>query len=123
MFRLLRTCGLRTVSLLSQPHAWSSNDAAAAVSHSLTSEHLWRSFFYVPGNKEKMFQKIAQLPSKLSPTEFGSHIPDLIVLDCEDAVGLDEKVCPRVFSSLTCYLGNFSGAVLPTKLKNTGLIK
>ncbi|TPP54486.1 hypothetical protein FGIG_11971 [Fasciola gigantica] len=40
-------------------------------------------FYYVPGEKTQRFQKIAQLPTKLAATDYGTHVPDLIVLiDC-----------------------------------------
>ncbi|KER25368.1 hypothetical protein T265_07168 [Opisthorchis viverrini] len=62
--------------------------------HSVASR-LWRSFFYVPGDKPRMIEKISQLPTKLQPDQFGMLIPDLIVLDCEDAVAIDRKAEAR----------------------------
>lgn len=105
---MLRSFGpalLRSALRLIHPRAWASysSSSSAAQAHPLVSGHLWRSFFYVPGNKIKMIQKIAQLPAKLPGTEYGTHIPDLVVLDCEDAVGLDQKVSRpaiKIFSFL-----------------------
>ncbi|TGZ61155.1 hypothetical protein CRM22_008139 [Opisthorchis felineus] len=66
----------------------------SSASHSVAAR-LWRSFFYVPGDKPRMIEKISQLPTKLQPDQFGMLIPDLIVLDCEDAVGIDRKAEAR----------------------------
>ncbi|VEL28991.1 unnamed protein product [Protopolystoma xenopodis] len=61
---------------------------------------LWRSYLYVPGDQKRKIEKMAQVcndaaSSKSSANVLSSKlnsIPDLIVLDCEDAVAFDRKV-------------------------------
>ncbi|CAL8085568.1 unnamed protein product [Calicophoron daubneyi] len=55
------------------------------------SSRLWRSFFYVPGDRPHMIKKMADLHSKLDLKAENPRLPDLVVLDCEDAVALDRK--------------------------------
>ncbi|CAH8870337.1 unnamed protein product [Trichobilharzia szidati] len=56
-------------------------------------ECLWRSFFYVPGNRMKMLNKMAEYHREAASLSY--HIPDLVVLDCEDAVAIDNKPVAR----------------------------
>lgn len=52
-------------------------------------ERLWRSFLYVPGDQER---KIAKMQKICNTTEVSASIPDIVVLDCEDAVSAENKV-------------------------------
>ncbi|VDN97674.1 unnamed protein product [Rodentolepis nana] len=56
------------------------------------SQRLWRSFLYVPGDQEKKISKIAKL---CDTNEVSSAIPDIVVLDCEDAVSAENKAKAR----------------------------
>nr|CAH8869794.1 unnamed protein product [Trichobilharzia regenti] len=56
-------------------------------------ECLWRSFFYVPGDRMKMLNKMAEYHREAASLSY--HIPDLVVLDCEDAVAVDSKPVAR----------------------------
>ncbi|KAL3313727.1 hypothetical protein Ciccas_007666 [Cichlidogyrus casuarinus] len=60
---------------------------------------LWRSFFYVPGDAEKKIAKMAKLASDIVErrdlAKLQSHLPDAIVLDCEDGVAGSAKVAAR----------------------------
>lgn len=53
------------------------------------SERLWRSFLYVPGDQER---KISKMTKICNTTEVSPSIPDIVVLDCEDAVSAENKV-------------------------------
>lgn len=63
---------------------------APAASSFVGSQRLWRSFLYVPGDQEKKISKIAKL---CDVNEVSPGIPDIVVLDCEDAVSAENKVC------------------------------
>ncbi|KAM7538812.1 hypothetical protein Aperf_G00000055249 [Anoplocephala perfoliata] len=54
----------------------------------MPSQRLWRSFLYVPGDQEKKISKIAKT---CNVNEVSSSIPDIVVLDCEDAVAAENK--------------------------------
>lgn len=58
-------------------------------------QRLWRSFLYVPGDQEKKISKIAQL---CNVDEVSPAIPDIVVLDCEDAVSAENKVRECLFN-------------------------
>ncbi|VDM17897.1 unnamed protein product [Hydatigera taeniaeformis] len=58
----------------------------------VSSERLWRSFLYVPGDQER---KIKKMENICNTTHVSSSIPDLIVLDCEDAVSAENKALAR----------------------------
>ncbi|CAH8491662.1 unnamed protein product [Dicrocoelium dendriticum] len=64
------------------------------------SGRLWRSFLYVPGDRAKMIQKIIDSTALLGSHQSSSHIPDLTVLDCEDAVALDQKLADAIETKL-----------------------
>ncbi|GAA49958.1 citrate lyase subunit beta-like protein [Clonorchis sinensis] len=89
-----RTSKIRYANIHQRLQPMSVCNPLSSASHSVASR-LWRSFFYVPGDKPRMIEKISQLPTKLQPDQFGMLIPDLIVLDCEDAVGIDRKAEAR----------------------------
>ncbi|CUT99625.1 citrate lyase subunit beta protein [Echinococcus multilocularis] len=63
-----------------------------SVSTVIPSERLWRSFLYVPGDQERKIKKVKRI---CNTTELSSSIPDLIVLDCEDAVSAENKALAR----------------------------
>ncbi|KAH9281612.1 Citrate lyase subunit beta-like protein, mitochondrial [Echinococcus granulosus] len=63
-----------------------------SVSTVIPSERLWRSFLYVPGDQERKIKKMKRI---CNTTELSSSIPDLIVLDCEDAVSAENKALAR----------------------------
>ncbi|KAF7255295.1 hypothetical protein EG68_07424, partial [Paragonimus skrjabini miyazakii] len=85
---------------------------------------LWRSFFYVPGDRPKMIRKISDSYATMEASNFATHIPDLIVLDCEDAVGLDRKDEARntVSDSLAIPNGG-QFQVLREELKRTLIVR
>ncbi|VDN12051.1 unnamed protein product [Dibothriocephalus latus] len=82
-------------TLLKLPQVWTT---AAAVelatvrfaSTAAPAERLFRSYFYVPGDQERRISKMLKISS--SPATLPESIPDILVLDCEDAVSLANKV-------------------------------
>ncbi|KAA3677301.1 citrate lyase subunit beta-like protein, partial [Paragonimus westermani] len=85
---------------------------------------LWRSFFYVPGDRSKMIRKISDLYASVEASSFATHIPDLIVLDCEDAVGLDRKdEARRTVSESLAIPNGGQFQVLREELKRTLIVR
>ncbi len=77
-----------TASLLKSSHKFLTQ-AARQASTLKANERLWRSFFYVPGDQEKKISKVAAL---CDTHQIDPSIPDVVVLDCEDAVSAANKV-------------------------------
>ncbi|KAM3181410.1 hypothetical protein ACTXT7_014440 [Hymenolepis weldensis] len=70
----------------------------------IPSQRLWRSFLYVPGDQEKKISKIARL---CNVDEVSPSIPDIVVLDCEDAVSAENKAKARKTISNTLQARSF----------------
>ncbi|KAF5400857.1 HpcH/HpaI aldolase/citrate lyase family protein [Paragonimus heterotremus] len=116
--------GRLTGSLLAVPKSCGSRRYLANSSVPPIASRLWRSFFYVPGDRPKMIRKISDSYATVEASNFATHIPDLIVLDCEDAVGLDRKDEARKTVSDSLAIPNGGQfQVLREELKRTLIVR
>ncbi|KAF6767884.1 hypothetical protein AHF37_09610 [Paragonimus kellicotti] len=116
--------GRLAVSLFAVPKSCGGRRYQATSTVHPIASRLWRSFFYVPGDRPKMIRKISDSYATVEASNFATHIPDLIVLDCEDAVGLDRKDEARKTVSDSLAIPNGGQfQVLREELKRTLIVR
>uniref|UniRef100_A0A183S770 J domain-containing protein n=1 Tax=Schistocephalus solidus TaxID=70667 RepID=A0A183S770_SCHSO len=88
---LTEVVGIMLTKFLKLPKAWATAEIATIrfASTAALPERLFRSFFYVPGDQEHRISKMLKISS--SPATLPESIPDILVLDCEDAVSFANK--------------------------------